>query len=226
MTGSRAPNCPLCGSRAVTSFHRDAARDYLRCGTCALVFVPPHQHLSPAAEKAQYDLHRNHPDDPGYRRFLGRLFEPLAVRLAPGSRGLDFGSGPGPTLSLMFAEAGHEVANFDPFYAPEPSLLARRYDFITLSEVAEHLARPGDELDRLWQILNPGGWLGVMTKRLTDPDAFAGWHYRRDPTHVCFFSEASFNWLGDHWRAAAGQTVEAEITGPDTVLFRKPVAHA
>ncbi|MGB2360319.1 MAG: methyltransferase, partial [Porticoccaceae bacterium] len=64
--------------------------------------------MSSAAEKAIYDQHQNSPDDLQYRRFLSRLTEPLLERLGPCSRGLDFGCGPGPTLSVMMAEQGHD----------------------------------------------------------------------------------------------------------------------
>ncbi|MGO3214946.1 MAG: hypothetical protein ACTIJ4_02465 [Halomonas sp.] len=40
---------------------------------------PPEQHLSAAAAKAEYDKHQNSPHDTGCRRFLGRLFTPLAL---------------------------------------------------------------------------------------------------------------------------------------------------
>lgn len=189
------PTCPLCASPHPAPYHRDARRDYLQCRQCDLVFVPAEQRLGPDAEKAVYDRHENSPDDPGYRRFLSRLFEPLAARLSPGARGLDFGAGPGPTLSVMFEEAGHPMAIYDPFYAPDRRALEARYDFITATEVVEHLFAPGAELERLAGLLAPGGWLGLMTKRVRSPEAFAGWHYILDPTHVCFFSEASFRWL-------------------------------
>jgi len=52
---------------------------------------------------------KNSPDDPRYRAFLSRLFIPLNERIAPESCGLDFGSGPGPTLSVMFEEQGHTM---------------------------------------------------------------------------------------------------------------------
>ena len=68
------------------------------------MFVPRSYHLSAADEKAQYDLHENDPNDPGYRAFLDRLAGPLDKRLAPHSHGLDFGCGPGPTLSVMLEE--------------------------------------------------------------------------------------------------------------------------
>ncbi|WP_108444859.1 class I SAM-dependent methyltransferase [Halomonas denitrificans] len=187
--------CPLCASVDTAPFHRDARRDYQRCGRCELVFVPPAQRLDAAAERAVYDQHENSPDDPGYRRFLSRLFDPLRARLAPGAPGLDFGAGPGPTLSVMFEEAGHPMAIYDPFYASDASVLGRRYAFITATEVAEHLFAPGEELERLVDRLEPGGWLGLMTKRVTTREAFVGWHYILDPTHVCFFSDATFTWF-------------------------------
>lgn len=209
------PFCPLCACSRCEHFHRDARRDYYRCDTCRLVFVPPEQRLSPDRERAVYDQHQNRPDDLGYRRFLGRLFEPLARRLAPGARGLDFGSGPGPTLSLMFEEAGHPMAIYDPFYAPDPAVLERPYDFITATEVVEHLFAPGRELARLAALLPAGGWLGLMTKRVTDDEDFAGWHYILDPTHVVFFSETTFAWLARHL------AMTVEFPAADVVILQK-----
>ncbi|MFQ3789448.1 class I SAM-dependent methyltransferase [Halomonas sp. A29] len=190
--------CPLCASSHSRHFHRDARRDYYRCENCRLAFVPPEQRLAPEQEKAVYDQHQNRPDDPGYRRFLSRLFDPLRERLVPGSQGLDFGAGPGPTLSVMFEEAGHPMTIYDPYYAPNSAVFERRYDFITATEVVEHLFAPGQELERLAALLPNGGWLGLMTKRMTSEEAFASWHYTLDPTHVCFFSEATFEWLAGH----------------------------
>ena len=211
---SRDP-CPLCGREKAEWFWRDARRDYYRCRQCRLVFVLPAQRLSRAAEKAEYDLHRNDPGDSGYRRFLARLFDPLQARLAPGSRGLDFGSGPGPTLSLMFAEAGHQVALYDCFYAAVPVVLSGRYDFITATEVVEHLHRPGDELARLWSLLGAGAPLGLMTKLVRDRDAFSRWHYKNDLTHVSFFSRPTFEWLAEQWGA------DLQFIGQDVIILTR-----
>lgn len=212
--------CPLCGDPGSQSFHRDRQREYLRCITCALIFVPPEYFLSREAEKAEYDLHENSPLDDGYRRFLSRLFVPLNERLQPQSRGLDFGSGPGPTLSVMFEEAGHRMAVYDPFYAPdrgvlEPHTLDRPYDFISATEVLEHLQNPRIDLDRLWSCVRPGGWLGVMTKLALGREEFASWHYKNDRTHVCFFSQTTFRWLAATW--------EAELTflDRDVILLQR-----
>ena len=164
-------NCPLCRAADVSRISQDRSRDYYFCRTCHLVFVPSLQFLSAEDEKARYDLHQNSPDDQRYRKFLSRLFIPMQERLAPGSSGLDFGSGPGPTLSVMFEENGHSMAIYDHFYAMEPSVLEKQYDFITATEVLEHLQNPRMELDRLWTLLKPGGILGVMTQLVLDYEA-------------------------------------------------------
>ena len=197
-------------------------RDYRYCFRCAFVFVPPEYHLSRSEEHAYYDLHENHVDDPGYRQFLDRVFAPLQDLIAARSTGLDFGCGDGPALASMFAEAGHVVALYDPYYAPDPSVFCRQFDFIVLSEVAEHLSAPGMELDRLWRCLAPGGWLGIMTKRVRDRDAFRTWHYIADPTHIGFFSDTSFRWLADHW-SLQGMSARLTFFAPDVVLIGKAV---
>jgi SAM-dependent methyltransferase len=207
--------CPLCTSGRTAGYHRDQRREYRHCQDCGLVFVPARYFLSPREEKACYDLHQNNSEDLHYRQFLNRLAQPLLRVLAPGARGLDFGSGPGPTLSLMLTEAGYPTDIFDPYYAPHPAVWSDEYDFVTATEVVEHLHRPLGELQRLWAVLKPGGWLGIMTKRVVNQTAFTKWHYKNDPTHVTFFSEQSFAWLAKHWSA------ELRLIGADVVLLRK-----
>jgi len=179
------------------------------------VFVPPEQFISSEKEKAVYDQHENSADDPGYRHFLKRLFKPMLEQIPGNSYGLDFGSGPGPTLSIMFAEKGCHMKNYDYFYAPESKYLQQTYDFITATEVVEHLHHPRKELDRLWSCLKPEGSLGIMTKRVIDQAAFAHWHYKNDPTHICFFSLETFQWLAGYWNATL------LIPEKDVVIFVK-----
>ncbi|MDO3383926.1 class I SAM-dependent methyltransferase [Gilvimarinus sp. SDUM040014] len=207
--------CPLCGREGAIPFYRDRRREYCRCRQCQLVFVPPSFYLSAVDEKAEYDLHENTVEDSGYRRFLQRALSPLLPKLRPGMTGLDFGCGPAPALQAMLCEQGFDVSVYDVFYAPESAALARTYDFITATEVVEHLHDPASELERLWRQLRSGGWLLLMTKRVLDVEAFASWHYKNDPTHVCFFSEATFAWLANRWCATL------EIAGADVVLLGK-----
>ena len=209
--------CPLCRSPRVKKYFSDPQRDYLQCQSCSLVFVPSIQFVSAEKEKAYYDLHQNHPDDQSYRQFLSRLLNPIKEKLTAGDCGLDFGSGPGPTLSIMFAELGYPMKVYDHFYANDGYVLQQDYDFITVTETVEHLHHPHTELERLWNILEPGGYLGIMTKLVIDCEAFANWYYKTDPTHVCFFSRETFLWLAELWQA------KAEFFGNDVIVFQKPI---
>jgi hypothetical protein len=188
------------------------------CGSCGLVFVAPWQRPGPAEERAHYGTHRNHPDDPGYRRFLARLAEPLALRLEPEAEGLDYGCGPGPALPAMLRERGFRVAQYDPYFASDPVVLRRTYDFLTCTEVAEHFHEPAVEFDRLRSLLRPGGWLGLMTEVLKEETRLEGWRYARDPTHVCFYRARTLEWI------ARGFGWAIERPDPDVALFRAPVA--
>lgn len=193
--------CPLCNSADIHGFYSDKTREYLRCGVCCLVFVPAMHFLSEQDEKQRYDLHRNNQEDQNYRKFLGRTFHSLQKMLLPGSCGLDFGSGPGPTLSVMFQERGHTMSIYDCFYAQDSSVFQKKYDFITATEVLEHLHHPQEELDRLWSCLNHGGTFGIMTRLILNSETFSSWHYKNDPTHVYFYSRSTFHWLARRWQA-------------------------
>ena len=203
--------CPLCKSSGTHRYHLDNRREYWRCRLCELIHVPAPFHLSSADEKAQYDLHQNDPADTEYRRFLSSLAAPLLERIKPGSCGLDFGSGPGPALSAMLQEAGHGVDLFDVFYAPDMSVWERAYDFISATEVFEHLSNPAAELARLRSCLKSGGWLAVMTQRAKGIESFRNWHYKLDPTHICFWSETSFDWVAQAFNFEAPQFVAPNV---------------
>ncbi len=84
---------------------------------------------------------------------------------------------------------------FDYFYEPRLAALESKYDFITATEVVEHLREPKKEMERLWACLKQGGRLGIMTRLVDEQKGFSEWHYKNDLTHVCFFSKATLIWL-------------------------------
>jgi Methyltransferase domain len=209
--------CPLCVPSSGSSlFHSDTVRDYYRCKHCSLIFVPPEYFLSSEEEKAEYDHHQNSPDDAGYRTFLSKLFTPMLERIPPNSLGLDFGSGPGPTLSVMFEEQGHSVTLYDPFYAPNRNVLRVEYDFVCASEVVEHFQNPEVDLELIWSLVKPRGWLGVMTGIAQDREAFAGWRYKDDRSHIVFFSVETMEWIARKWQ------VDMFCVERGVFLFQKP----
>lgn len=186
--------CPLCG--AVTGAPwRETTGVYRHCPRCDLVSRDPTTWLDADAERAYYGTHDNRMDDPGYRRFLVQLAEPLMARLPPSCRGLDYGCGAAPALAAMLTAAGFPTVGYDPFFAPDESRLDAQYDFVTCTEVIEHMHDPLGDLARIDALLRPAGWVGLMTELRPPMTDFARWHYHRDPTHVGFHSEASLRWI-------------------------------
>ena len=171
-------SCPLCNSKKNTLYSQDKTGEYRLCSVCSLVFVLKEYYLDDEAEKARYDLHTNSCEDAGYRKYLTKVSEPVIKRLDEGAYGLDFGSGPGPTLSLIFEDAGFDMKIYDHFYARDEEVLELKYDFITSTEVVEHLYEPKAVLDKLWSILNENGLLCILTQLYPDQEAFSSWYYK------------------------------------------------
>lgn len=210
--------CQVCRSVSLRHFMDVGHQRYHRCECCEATLLDPAGYLTREQEQEVYALHDNQVDDPGYRRFLSRLTSPLLEQLPRGAEGLDFGCGPGPALASLLREAGMEVALYDPFFFPDASALRKDWDFVTCTEVAEHLHDAYAVFEQLVQMLRPGGWLGVMTCFQTDDARFAGWHYRRDPTHVVFYREATLAWLACHFG------LRLKIPGKDVALMHKPLS--
>ena len=116
---------------------------------------------------------------------------------APARRrgGLDFGCGPGPTLSKMFRESGSPATTTTRSSSTivrcsrEPTTSSSAPKCSSTSRIPRRCSSSSTSM------LRPGGWLGVMTKRVTTEAAFATWHYTRDPSHVAFFADATFAWI-------------------------------
>jgi SAM-dependent methyltransferase len=199
-----ARRCPLCASGATRRYCADSRGEYLLCQVCALVFMHPADRLTPMAEILRYYEHENDGSDPRYVGFLRRLADPLRDRLAPGACGLDFGCGPVPALAELLTAQGFPTVAFDPLFRPDDALLQAQYDFVACSEVVEHLHQPGLVFQQLASLLRPDGVIGVMTRFRGTEAPFADWWYRRDPTHVCFFSEPTMRWIAQRhgWSVA------------------------
>ena len=214
------PVCPLCHAGAPESFATVGEKVYWRCRRCDLVYLSPGQYLDPAEEKARYELHENDPADEGYREFLRGLIEHLVPRLEEGDTGLDYGAGPAPALARMLEAKGFSMATYDPLFLSDDGALEVSYEFITCTEAAEHFHDPAREFGRFSRLLRPGGWIGIMTRRLERLEdisvGFEDWHYRRDEAHVCFYSRPTMEWIADRFGW------QAEHPAHDVTLFHKP----
>ncbi len=182
--------CPLCFSSA-----NPLIVDYWHCPTCDLRFADEKLLLPPDEELARYEMHENDVHDERYRKFLEPAFDAIVARAPAGTRGLDFGAGPGPIITKQLRERGYDIEIYDPFFHPDKNALSKTYDFIFATEVVEHFHRPANEFKTLRECLAPGGFLVVMTAMFDRATDFESWYYRRDPTHTAFYSRFTFSWI-------------------------------
>lgn len=208
-------SCLLCQQDArLLLIDRVTHKQYFRCPNCELHFLHPDQRLTLAEETQQYNLHENRVEDLGYQSFVRPLYVELKRHLQPGMIGLDYGAGPGPVVAHMLREDQVEVSLYDPIFHPYPKFLDRCYSFIYACEVVEHFFAPLQEFRKLRRLLVPNGFLAIMTLQVTSELDFSSWYYRRDPTHVVFYTAKTFHWL----RQELGFS-RLEILSPRLVTF-------
>lgn len=146
-------------------------------------------------EKARYEEHLNEVEDPQFQQFVKPITDRVRSTFAITASGLDFGSGIAPVISHVLENHGYSIKQYDVFYAPDTQVLKQEYDFITACEVVEHFHNPLKEFKLLRSLLIPGGKLYIMTNMITKPERFANWYYRRDPTHVFFYTPETFEYI-------------------------------
>lgn len=205
--------CPLCQSPETGAYSRDKFRSFLLCQACGLIFVPRAELITRDHEKLRYEDHQNSEDDEGYQLYLTKTASALGEKLPSSARGLDFGCGRTKILAEKLASLGHEVDSYDVFFHRDETIWEKKYDFIVLSEVIEHLREPRKEMERLSGLLYPQGRLFIKTKfapqSLKD---FETWFYKRDITHVQFFGLRSMEALKEILKMDEIEVLESDLS--------------
>lgn len=189
---------------------------YFYCSHCNFRYLNPKLRLSVAEEKQRYHFHENDKENPAYQKFVGPLFEKVLDLIPIGSRGLDFGSGKSSAMAHLLTQAGYTIDLYDPCFFPDTLENKPNYSFVYASEVIEHLHNPVLEFRLVHSVLKPKGIFAVMTHFFEPGMDFDSWYYRKDPTHVCFFSEQSLNAI-----ARESGFAVLEVQGRVAVLVRK-----
>lgn len=189
-------NCLLCCARIISDklIFKDN-KQYYQCNNCELYFLDPKLRLNFEEERARYETHNNDITDSRYQKFVTPLLETIIQNVSQNSLGLDFGAGTGPVLSHMLLGLGYKTLLYDPYFHNDKLVLENKYDYIFACEVIEHLYNPRDEFLMLNKALNQGGKFFFMTEILTESIDFSTWYYRKDPTHVVFYSKKTFLWI-------------------------------
>lgn len=203
--------CLLC-SHVADEFYGVA----FKCAQCGLVFKRPSEFLSAEEDVTRYSLHNNNSEDPGYQKFLNKLLTPLESFLPEKFNSLDFGCGPGPTLSGLLKNKGGTVSDYDPIFHNDLSLLQSKYDVVTATEVVEHFKNPAHDWDQLVSLVLSGGMLGIMTQFLNDDIDYQKWWYKNDPTHIGFYNEKTFIFLAEKYKLEIIYNDKSSV-----IIFRK-----
>lgn len=192
--------CPVCTSSTEEIQHPTFGK-YFSCNVCEFIFKSREEIITSTTEKNIYDQHNNSIDQEGYVDFLyGFLHNALFPYIHQNRKGLDFGSGPTPVLAEILQEYhGCSMDIYDLFYSPNKVYLNKKYDFITSTEVAEHLINPMEYFKLFKELLNNNGVLAIMTLfHPRDLHRFMSWHYIRDKSHVSFYSIKTMEYIANN----------------------------
>lgn len=189
-------NCIICQSETYTLVDPQLKIEYSKCKTCHFTYKKREYHISLEKEKSEYDQHNNSFESIGYvqmfERFINEFINPLKIT----KKVLEYGSGPGPVLKELLRRIGHDIYDYDPFFNPNEEYKNHTYELITSTEVFEHFVDPIKELTHLVSLLEPKGYLVIMTSLNTFTDEqFLNWWYRRDRTHISFYHTATFEYI-------------------------------
>lgn len=194
--------CKVCSGKTVEIKYDNIKSNYHRCEVCAFISKDPACYVSHEEAFVIYDRHENQIGDPLYEAYFIDFIETWISNFKAQSReALDFGSGPVPVLAhILKHKYAFEVDIYDKYYAPEKVFKGKQYDLITLTEVLEHLPDPMWYFELFRSLLKPGGMIAVMTQfHHRDDAAFKHWHYRRDESHVSFFTPETMTHIAEQF---------------------------
>ena len=185
-------NCKICNSETNLLDDKQIKVTYRECSNCGFIHKDKLFHVDIKEELKQYSLHNNSFESVGYVKIFEDLIKDYITPLNIKGKVLEYGSGPGPVLKELLKNDGYIVYDFDPFFNKNTEYLKYKYELITSTEVVEHFFDPITEFEKLSNLLLPGGYLVIMTKlRTMDIPKFLDWWYRRDATHVSFYTTKS-----------------------------------
>lgn len=191
-------NCKICGFETrLIEVKRDQTR-YHYCNRCEYISKDSDCRVSVEQEFVIYDRHTNSIEDESYVAYFRNFINKTIVKYMPeGRKGLDFGSGPEPVLSeLLKRDYGYDVDIYDKFYATEKIYEGKTYDLVTSTEVVEHMDNPIEYFKLFKSLLAKDGILAIMTQfHPKDDSKFEGWHYRRDESHISFYTPETISWI-------------------------------
>ncbi len=193
--------CKLCSTQTIVWEDSQFNHHYYYCPHCELISQEQREYPNEQESIKIYEQHNNSIENEGYvQMFKGFLDETVMPFRNKGKKALDFGSGPSPVLAeILKRDYGYDVNIYDLFYANDNSYKHCIYDLITSTEVIEHVDQPLGFLENLAMHIGDDGVIGIMTLFHTNnKEHFMDWFYRRDITHISFYTPKTFQYMAKH----------------------------
>jgi 2-polyprenyl-3-methyl-5-hydroxy-6-metoxy-1,4-benzoquinol methylase len=210
--------CKICNGKTRAIRDKKKELSYYRCLSCGFVYLDDSHIIDNQREKAHYEKHNNSFESLGYVKMFEDFIE---VAVAPYEESiesaLEFGCGTGAVLAELLSRRGMEVDRYDIYFHPQKIYEGKQYDLITSTEVFEHLQKPMEVLKLLAKHTKECGYIILMTKfPPADDREFIEWWYRRDITHISFFTPKSFEVMANKIGLKILKIVDKNI-----VIFQK-----
>ncbi len=191
--------CNICDGNITIIDDLQQNKKYDLCDNCQIIQLEEKYIIHEQKEKAQYENHNNNFQSNGYVKMFEDFLDYFWMNLSKDCvNALEFGSGPGPVLAKILTDKGLSVDCYDKFYQSEKVYVSKKYDIITSTEVFEHLHNPIETLKLFKNHLKKDGIIAIMTLfHNNNTDEFLKWWYRRDPTHITFYTPYSFEVLAN-----------------------------
>ncbi len=170
-----------------------------------MIFVPPNFFVTRQEEVDRYLEHENNLENEGYVAMFENAIGHVNRSCSNIRWALDYGCGYEPVLKTLLEKHGYATDIYDENFFPNKNL-RQNYDLIISTETFEHFKCPRKELDYIASLLAPSGYLAVMTQlysyknKTTSKELFGNWYYKRDPTHIVFYSDRTFDWIAEHYK--------------------------
>ena len=210
-------NCLVCNSTVKRLDDKQMKVTYSVCQNCGFIYKDKEYHVDREEEYINYSLHNNSFKSVGYVDIFMSLIEDYISPLNIMGKVLEFGSGPGPVLKEILEKKGYIVYDYDPFFNDNIEYLDHKYELITSTEVVEHFFNPLKEFADVTNLLEQGGYLLIMTNlRTMNLINFLDWWYRRDVTHVSFYTMKSLEYIARRFDLKIVNTNDKNI-----IVFQK-----
>ena len=191
--------CPLCSSDSKHYITVDSY-SYNHCNQCNHIWLDSTHYLKEVEESERYLLHNNNADNISYVNYLTRIYnecEKYAPKSSLESGVVDYGCCAEEVMVKVIEKSGYEGYGYDPLFNIVVPLNNLPVGVVIASESVEHFYNPLTEFKQIHSWLKPGGTLFIKTSLTDTVDDFGSWWYRKDPTHVQFFSRQSFQFIAE-----------------------------